>query len=183
MEAGYEPANDTGKKKRRGRDELRQRGCFQSGPGVHLRAASLWPGRLLGGDQRRRDFGFNNPLLIETAPNQFEPDRTVTQLDLAVALVRAQGRETQAAEMAGMTVIVNGQALIDNGQIPEQLRGHVQLAINLGFLEAFPAEVIQIGPGQFMAVPGPRFEPATVKTRAALAASLTRFAQVFAAGF
>jgi hypothetical protein len=58
----------------------------------------------------------------------------------------------------------------------------VQLAIDRGFLEVYPAEVRQIGPGQFIALPGPRVEPTNGLTRAALAAKVNAFAARFAAG-
>ena len=71
---------------------------------------------------------------------------------------------------------------MDNGQIPGALRGYVQLAIDKGVMEAFPAEVRQIGPGQYLALPGPRFEPNTLVTRAGLAVKLIGFSQRFAIG-
>lgn len=57
-----------------------------------------------------------------------------------------------------------------------------RLAINLGLFEAFPAQVVQIGPGQFQAMPGPRFEPNTTINRATLAVKLNAFRQLFATG-
>ena len=52
----------------------------------------------------------------------------------------------------------------------------------VGLLEAFPAEVRQIAPGQFVALPGPRFEPETAVTRGVLAAKLNGFAVAFRTG-
>jgi len=81
-------------------------------------------------------------------------------LEEAVALVRALRMDAQAKALANTNVTFGGQTLIDNSQIPGNLRGYVQLALDKGLMEAFPAEVKQIGPGQFVALPGPRFEPA-----------------------
>jgi hypothetical protein len=50
----------------------------------------------------------------------------------------------------------------------------VQIALDLGLMQAFPAEVRQTGPGQFVAVPGPRFEPTTLAKRSAFAASVSK---------
>jgi hypothetical protein len=75
-----------------------------------------------------------------------------------------------------------GNVLSDNAQIPGSLRGYVQVALNLGLFEAFPAEVRQIGPGQFQVIPGPRFEPATTVSRATLAVKLNAFRQLFTTG-
>jgi hypothetical protein len=57
-------------------------------------------------------------------------------------------------------VTSGGQPLVDNTQIPAALRGYVQLALDRGVLQAFPAEVIEVSPGVFQAVPGPRFDGA-----------------------
>jgi len=129
-----------------------------------------------------RDWNFVPQGLISATGSTFNPAGTVNRLDLAVAFVRALGLDTEAKAKANTTVTSGGQPVTDNAQIPGALRGYVQIAIDRGLLEAFPAELRQIGPGQFQAVPGPRFEPSTVITRATLAAKLTLFSSAFAAG-
>lgn len=129
-----------------------------------------------------RDWNFTPQGLIATSGSTFNPTGTVSRLDLAVAFVRALGLDNEAKALANTAVTSGGQALVDNTQIPGPLRGYVQLAINEGVMEAFPAEVRQIGPGQFLALPGPRFEPGTLVTRAALASKLTGFSQRFSIG-
>src|SRR5206468_697000 len=114
--------------------------------------------------------------------NLFNPAGTVNRLDVAVALVRALGHDAQAKALAGSTVTFNGTPLIDNAQIPSDLRGYVQIAINDGMFEAFPAEIRQIGPGQYQAIPGPRFEPTTTINRATFAGKLTAYRQLFTTG-
>lgn len=89
----------------------------------------------------------------------FGPSEAVSRLEQAVALVRALRMDAQAKAKANTNVTVGGQVITDNAQIPPALRGYVQLALDKGLMEAFPAEVRQIGPGQFQAIPGPRFEP------------------------
>ena len=49
------------------------------------------------------------------------------------------------------TVTSDGTALSDNAQIPAELRGYVQIAIDKGLFEAFPAQVVEVAPGQFQA--------------------------------
>jgi serine protease AprX len=94
----------------------------------------------------------------------FGPSVQVNRLDAAVALVRALRLDKDARAKAGTTVTSGGNALVDNADIPSAMRGYVQIALDHGLLQAYPAEVRQIAPGQFVAVPGPRFEPArTVK--------------------
>jgi serine protease AprX len=96
----------------------------------------------------------------------FGPAASVNRLEEAVALVRALRLDAQAKALANTTVTSGGQPLIDNAQIPGALRGYVQLAIDRGVLQAFPAEIREIAPGQYQAIPGPRFEPARIVKRA-----------------
>ncbi len=96
----------------------------------------------------------------------FGASAEVNRLEQAVALVRALRLDAQARALANSTVTSGGQPLVDNAQIPPALRGYVQLAIDRGLMQAFPAELREIAPGQFQALPGPRFEPATKVKRA-----------------
>src|SRR5207253_3636727 len=109
----------------------------------------------------------------------FNPLNTVSRLDAAVAFVRALGLDTQAQSLKNTIVTSNGTALSDNAQIPAELRGYVQIALDRGLFEAYPAEVKQIAPGQFQALPGPRFEPGTALTRGVLASKLEKFITLF----
>ncbi|HEV7699579.1 MAG TPA: S8 family serine peptidase [Pyrinomonadaceae bacterium] len=129
-----------------------------------------------------RDVGFTSTPLMTSSGTGFNPSAAATRLDLAVAFVKALGHDAKAKALAGTDVTVNGTVLTDNGQIPTELRGYVQIAINDGLFEAFPAEIREIGPGQFQAVPGPRFEPGTAVTRATLAAKLGAFNTLFWTG-
>lgn len=129
-----------------------------------------------------RDWNFDPAGLIRAGGNQFNPTGTVSRLDLAVAFVRALGLDTEAKAKANTPVMLGGQELIDDAQIPPSLKGYVQIAIDRGMLEAFPASVTQIGPGQFQAIPGPRLEPQTLVTRVVLATKLNLFAEQFRLG-
>jgi serine protease AprX len=129
-----------------------------------------------------RDFDFVPNGLIAASGATFNPTGSVNRLDLAVAFVRALGHDAQARALANTNVMVNGTVLSDNAQIPGALRGYVQIAINKGLLEAYPAQVVQIAPGQYQALPGPRFEPNTIVTRSLLAAKLNSFRQLFTTG-
>jgi serine protease AprX len=129
-----------------------------------------------------RGFDFTAGGLVSTAGDAYEPDAEVDRLDTAFALVQALGMHVEAQAMAGATVLYQGEALIDNDAIPTALRGYVQIALDIELMEAFPAEVIQNPDGSFTAIPGPRFEPDTVVTRAGLAGLLADFADIFASG-
>lgn len=129
-----------------------------------------------------RDYDFAPTGLMSFTGASFNPAGSVNRLDVAVALVKALGHDAEARGLAGSTVTSGGTPLSDNAQIPASLRGYVQVAIDLGLFEAFPAEVRQIAPGVFQAVPGPRFEPSTTVGRATLAAKLVAYRQMFLAG-
>jgi serine protease AprX len=129
-----------------------------------------------------RDYDFVPNGMMSSSGTSFNPSGSVNRLDLAVALVRALGRDAEARGLANSTVTYNGTPLSDNGQIAPALRGYVQIALNSGLFEAFPAEVIQIGPGQFQVLPGPRFEPATNVARGTLAVKLNLYRQLFTTG-
>lgn len=129
-----------------------------------------------------RDFNFVPTGLISFTGTSFNRLGSVNRLDLAVALVKAIGDDAAARALAGSTVTSGGIALSDNAQIPSALRGYVQIAIDKGLFEAFPAEVIQIAPGVFQALPGPRFEPGTVVKRSTLAVKLNSYRQLFSTG-
>jgi serine protease AprX len=129
-----------------------------------------------------RDWNFMPAGLMSASGTTFNPTGAVSRLDLAVAFVRALGLDAEAKQKAGANVTSGGITLSDNAQIPTALRGYVQIAIDKGFLEVYPAEIKQVAPGQFVALPGPRVEPANGFSRAALAAKVNLFAQRFAAG-
>jgi hypothetical protein len=74
--------------------------------------------------------------------------------------------DAQAKALANSNVTSGGQVLVDNAQIPGNLRGYVQIALDKGLMEAFPASVREVAPGQFQALPGPRFEPSRIVKRA-----------------
>ena len=133
-----------------------------------------------GGSLRDYDFAPNG--MMSYSGTSFNPTGNVSRLDVAVALVKALGHDAEARALANSNVASGGSTLTDNAQIPAALRGYVQVALNLGLFEAFPAEIRQIAPGQFVAVPGPRFEPATTITRATLADKLLKYRDLFTTG-
>lgn len=129
-----------------------------------------------------RDYNFTPSGMMSFTGTSFSPNSSVNRLDLVVAFVRASGHDAEARALANTNVTFNGSVLSDNAQIPASLRGYVQIAINNGLFEAYPAEVIQIAPGQYQVLPGPRFEPSTAVTRANLAVKLIRFNQLLTTG-
>jgi len=108
----------------------------------------------------------------------FDPGASSTRLQIAVALVRALGLDQDARALAGtiVTVRYNGLPLplADNAQIPPELRGYVQLALDLGLLSA------TITP---LPTPHATFHPSGTVTRAVMAQTLVRYRAHFTAGF
>lgn len=129
-----------------------------------------------------RDFDFVPTGMVSSSGSLFYPKENVTRLDLAVAFVKAIGRDSEAKALANTTVTSDGTPITDNSQIPGALRGYVQLALDKGLFETFPAEVRQTSPGKFVVLPGPRFEPASTVTRATLAETLIKYRQLFTTG-
>jgi serine protease AprX len=129
-----------------------------------------------------KDYDFVSTGMMAAAGTTFNPAGSVNRLDMAVALVKALGHDSDARALANTNVTSGGTTLSDNAQIPGALRGYVQVALNLGLFEAFPAQVIQIAPGQYQVTPGPRFEPATTVRRSDLAVRLDTFRHLFTTG-
>src|SRR4029079_13692578 len=98
-----------------------------------------------------RDYDFTPTGMMSFTGTSFNPTGSVNRLDLAVALAKALGHDVEARALANSNVTSGGTTLSDNAQIPGALRGYVQVALNLGLFEAFPAEVRQIAPGVYQA--------------------------------
>ncbi|HVG33354.1 MAG TPA: S8 family serine peptidase [Pyrinomonadaceae bacterium] len=111
--------------------------------------------------------------VMGTKGSTFGPTAAVTRVDEAVALVRALRLTAQADALKNSDVKVGGQTITDNAKIPAELRGYVQLAIDKGLMEAFPASVQQTPTG-IIALPGPRFEPDRTARRAEFVGPMTR---------
>lgn len=119
-----------------------------------------------------RDFDFTPAGLMSASGTTFNPAKSVTRLDLAVALVRALGHDAEARAKANSVVTYGGLPLADNAQIPGAMRGYVQIALDLGLVEVHQGGII----------PGPRFGPALVIPRYELASALVRYTAAFSAG-
>lgn len=129
-----------------------------------------------------RDYDFTGAGTMTTPSNMFYPGKTADRLEVAVAFVRALGHDLEARALAGTDVTFEGSVISDNAQIAPALRGYVQIAIDNGLFETYPAGVVEIAPGQFQAMPGPRFEPHSPVARAVFAKKLIAYHQLFTTG-
>jgi serine protease AprX len=131
-----------------------------------------------------RDYNFTPAGVMSTAGTLFKPQGIISRLDLAVALVRALGLDTEARAAAGanVTVTYNGQTLTltDNASIPAAQRGYVQLALDKGILQAYFS--LEQGPFETQPTLRARVKPADPVTRAWLAYALDHYRQHFVAG-
>ena len=112
--------------------------------------------------------------VMGTSGATFGGSAQVNRLEQAVAMVRALRLDKEARQLAGTVVTTGGKPLTDNADIPSAQRGYVQLALDRGLLQAYPAEIKQIAPGQFVAVPGPRFEPSRPVKRVEFVPSMVK---------
>ena len=131
-----------------------------------------------------RDFNFTPAGMMSASGSNFNPADKIKRLDLAVALVRALGLDSEAKAKAGSTVTVvnNGQtlSLADNATIPAALRGYVQLALDKGILQAY--FTMEQGPLDLFPTLKARVQPNDPVTRAWLAYGLDHYRQHFVAG-
>jgi|CXWL01.1.fsa_nt_gi subtilisin family serine protease len=127
------------------------------------------------GDTLRDTFYGEGPLLPANGGN-FNADGAVSRLELAVVMIKALGLQSVAAAFQGeVRAAYNGKLyrVDDEAEIPPELRGYAQLALDL-----------QLVPARFTSVQGPfdtapnlyaRFEPGQNVTRAFYAATAVRF--------
>lgn len=117
--------------------------------------------------------------VMGTSGTTFGGAAQVNRFEQAVAVVRALRLDKDAKQLAGTTVTAIGktgarEALTDNADIPTAMRGYVQIAIDKGLMPAFQAEFRQVAPGQFVLVPGQRFEPTRTVKRAEFVPVMTK---------
>jgi serine protease AprX len=131
-----------------------------------------------------RDFNFAPAGMMSASGSLFNPSGSATRLDLAVALIRALGLDTEARARAGsaVTVAYNNQTLTltDNSSIPSALRGYVQFALDRGILQAY--FTLEQGPLELFPTIKARVKPADPVTRAWLAYALDSYRQHFVSG-
>jgi serine protease AprX len=131
-----------------------------------------------------RDFNFTPKGMMSGTAGAFSPQAKTLRIDLAVALVRALGFDNEAKAKAGqpVTVTYSGQTLTltDNAEIPANLRGYVQLALDRGILQATFS--LEQGPFDPQPTLKARVNPNDANSRAFMAYALDRFRQHFVAG-
>ncbi|GAC1397233.1 MAG: hypothetical protein NVSMB56_12230 [Pyrinomonadaceae bacterium] len=122
--------------------------------------------------------------LMNATNGTFNPAGLSSRLDIAVALVKALGLDAAAKAKAGTNVTVNynGQiyTLTDNADIPSDLRGYVQIALDKQLLQAF--YTLEQSPLDFTPTLKARVKPNDPTTRAFMAYALANYQRRFAVG-
>ncbi|MDQ3270254.1 MAG: S8 family serine peptidase [Pseudomonadota bacterium] len=110
----------------------------------------------------------------------FRPADSVTRVSLAYSLVQSLGLEAEALGFDGtLSVLHNGKriAIEDAASVPASLRGYVQLALDLGLINARFA--ITQGPYDLEPTLHAYFDPRQPVTRAGYAAATSRLLGVY----
>ena len=131
-----------------------------------------------------RDWNFTPNGMMSASGSSFNPAGNVSRLDLAVALVRALGLDSEAKARTGsnVTVTYSGQTLTlaDNSDIPATMRGYVQLALDRGILQAYFS--LEQGPFDLQPTLKARVKANDPTTRAWLAYALDHYRARFVVG-
>ena len=123
-----------------------------------------------------RDLGQSQAGAIRPINGSFKPSQNVTRLDLAYALVQGLALQAEAEAFSGeMSAFFDGRRvpLMDAGSIPAHLRGHVQLALDSGLINARFA--LKQGPFDLQPTLVAYFDPNLGVTRAAYAVAAGRY--------
>jgi serine protease AprX len=111
------------------------------------------------------------------AAGKFAPNEAVTRGSLAYSLVQALGLEKEADSKRSEPLTVqygtDRIAISDAGTVPSELKGYVQVALDMNILNAY-FSVVQ-GPYDLTPTVVAKFEPAKTVTRGDYAIAITRY--------
>ncbi|RJQ58462.1 MAG: T9SS C-terminal target domain-containing protein [Stygiobacter sp.] len=115
-------------------------------------------------------------VMLPTREGKFSPKKSVKRVDIAYSFIQSLGLQLKADSLAGTQVKVNynDQQIIlsDNNDIPSNLRGYVQLALDLNLINVYFA--ITQGPYDLTPTMHASFKPNEVVSRGDFAVIVTR---------
>ena len=115
-------------------------------------------------------------VMLPTREGKFSPKKSVKRVDIAYSFIQSLGLQLKADSLAGTQVKVyyNDQQIIlsDNNDIPSNLRGYVQLALDLNLINAYFA--LTQGPYDLTPTMHASFKPNEVISRGDFAVIVTR---------
>jgi serine protease AprX len=123
-----------------------------------------------------RDLSQQQDGVMKLSNGRFRPTDGVSRVDLAYALVQSAALQGEARAFSGpLTAFYNGSrvAVEDAATIPAAMRGYVQLALDLGLLNA--RFTLTQGPFDLQPKPHAWFDPNQSVTRAAYAVAAGRY--------
>jgi serine protease AprX len=123
-----------------------------------------------------RDLGNNQDGVMQSSHGRFSPTSLVTRMDLAYSLVQSEALQGQATAFTGdLTAYFDGKRVpvTDAASIPAGLRGYVQLALDLGLMNA-SFSIVQ-GPYALEPTVVASFNPGSFVTRAEYAVAASRY--------
>lgn len=119
-------------------------------------------------------------VILPRANGKFSPKDGVTRAELAYSLVQSLGLQKEAEEFEGqLTVQYNGEriAISDAPEVPEHLKGYVQVALDLNILNTKFA--VTQGPYDLKPKVTASFNPSVKNTRGDFAVAMTRYYNAF----
>ncbi|TBR11426.1 MAG: peptidase S8 [Lysobacter sp.] len=128
----------------------------------------------------QRDLSHRQSGVMGRLGDAFRPDDSVTRVSLAYSLVQSLGLQSQAQSLTGpLTALYDGKRVPvqDAASIPDSLRGYVQLALDLGIINARFA--ITQGPYDLQPTVVAYFDPSQTVSRASYAAAASRLFAVY----
>ncbi len=124
-----------------------------------------------------------NGVMRPTASGTFAPTASVNRANLAYSLVQSLGLQADALALnSGDVTVQYGDSRIaidDAAQIPADLRGYVQLALDLNILNAY--FTLQQGPYDLVPTIHATFRPTQTVTRGDYAVTIARFFNAYLA--
>lgn len=128
-----------------------------------------------------RDLSYLQQGVMRTSGSSFNPGGSVSRLDIAYSLVQSLGLESNAKAGAGadLTVRYGTQriAVEDSSDVPSDLRGYAQLALDLNILNA--TFYSTQGPFDLQPTIHAKLEPSKKITRGTYAVYVSRFLSAF----
>ena len=115
-------------------------------------------------------------VMLPTSAGMFSPEESVERIDVAYSFIQSLGLQLKADSLAGTQVKVtfNSQVITldDNADIPSNLRGYVQLALDLNLINAY--FTLTQGPYDLTPTMHASFKPSQVVSRGDFAVIVTR---------
>jgi len=115
-------------------------------------------------------------VMLNKADGKFAPKDEVTRAELAYSFVQSLGLEGEAKNFAGELTVQYGDQRVpiqDGGTIPEELKGYVQLALDLNLINAYFS--VQQGPYDLKPTIIASFKGTDKVKRGDFAVAMTRF--------